>query len=225
MFDYLTNLNPIDSPDGVIRTLLRQTQKRAKSNDMEFSLDFDYLLKMWNRQKGKCALTKIPFYNQKTPKGARRPFFPSIDRKNNKKGYVKYNVRFVSVAVNMALFTWGEDVFDTIMIERFYQIPGEDDKDRLMHYLVDTHFGPNYIDIWLTLKDIKKKTETGKLTDDLVSESVLGRTLDLPTNWFSERRKENLELPPHKEVPRGENIIHRYYDFDDAISWFKNNAV
>ena len=33
-------------------------------------------------------------------------------------GYLKNNVRFVCVAVNMALFTWGEKIFDTIVMAR-----------------------------------------------------------------------------------------------------------
>ena len=100
------------------KRLLSQSSKRARKAGLEMELTLEYLLRMWNRQKGACALTGIEFFETSEKAHKRRPFVPSLDRVDSNKGYLKNNVRIVCVAVNMALFTWGDEVFDYVARKR-----------------------------------------------------------------------------------------------------------
>lgn len=58
----------------------------------------------------KCAVTRVKFEYGPPVDGARRPWSPSLDRIESSRGYVPGNVRFVCVAANLAMNTWGEKV-------------------------------------------------------------------------------------------------------------------
>lgn len=107
-----------DKKDKWLNKLLNRAQKRAKKHHLEFNLTRKYLDQLWEENEGRCALTDLPFKESKERKDERRPFIPSLDRIDCNKGYTKGNVRLVCVAVNMALFTWGEGVFDEIVQAR-----------------------------------------------------------------------------------------------------------
>jgi integrase len=69
---------------------------------------------IWTRANGRCELTGIAF-SLDCPKGcARRPWFPSLDRVDGRRGYVASNCRLVCTAVNLALNDFGEEVFKRI---------------------------------------------------------------------------------------------------------------
>ncbi len=64
-----------------------------------------YLKKLWERQKGACPLTGWQLVLPDTTNGWKAGATPrsaSLDRINGKRGYVKGNVRFVSVMANLA---------------------------------------------------------------------------------------------------------------------------
>ena len=99
------------------RTLLKscRTRKNKSGNSKgEFDLDLPYLKSLWEEQSGKCAITKVdlvlePSYNKN--------FQASLDRIDSSKGYVKGNVRYISVSVN-----WLKNNMDDNHLREFIQI-------------------------------------------------------------------------------------------------------
>jgi hypothetical protein len=55
----------------------------------------------------KCQISGIPFDFSKAIEGRRRPFYPSLDRKDSSKGYSFKNCRLVCSIVNIAMNEWG----------------------------------------------------------------------------------------------------------------------
>lgn len=69
---------------------------------------------LWSRANGKCELTAIEFTVDKHEQCVKRPWSPSVDRKNNSKGYEFANCRLVCTAVNLALNEFGDAVLRRI---------------------------------------------------------------------------------------------------------------
>jgi hypothetical protein len=59
-----------------------------------------FLLKLWERQRGRCYLTGLPLCTR-----ARHPLMATLDRKNPKKPYTKRNT---GIAARFANFAKGE---------------------------------------------------------------------------------------------------------------------
>ncbi len=98
-----------------ITDLFNNTKKRATLKGVEFALELDDLLLIAKRSGGQCEVSQIPFDFSSSPeKGYRRPYYPSIDRKDARRGYNKDNCRLVCVAVNYAMNIWGEHVLRAI---------------------------------------------------------------------------------------------------------------
>jgi hypothetical protein len=93
-------------------TILKDSAKRAKNNGWEFDLTREYLVRLWNKQQGNCAVSGIPMQTESGTRESKNPYRASLDRINNKKGYVKGNVRFTTHWVNNAKSTWTENVFE-----------------------------------------------------------------------------------------------------------------
>lgn len=78
----------------------------AKAKFQHCDLTLDYLMKMWDSQKGQCALTKKTMAHQ-----FHCLFSVSIDRIDSSKGYVKGNVQLVCQAVNYAKNKFSNEEF------------------------------------------------------------------------------------------------------------------
>lgn len=70
----------------------------------------DELEELWRRSGGRCELTGIEFNVDPHGNCVKRPWAPSIDRKDNAKGYEFENCRLVCTAVNLALNEFGDEV-------------------------------------------------------------------------------------------------------------------
>lgn len=112
-------VEPIECLPG----LLRQTKKRALRRGMDFDLTLSHIRRLWAKSDGRCSMTGIRFAS--TPNVSRRPFYPSIDRIDSSRGYLRPNVRLVCIAVNMALFSWGTSVFDYVAARRLERLASE----------------------------------------------------------------------------------------------------
>lgn len=93
------------------RTLMKSCRNR-KNKDC--NLDLPYLKDLWEKQKGKCALTGVDL---KLETSSNKNYQASIDRIDSSKGYVKGNIRFTSVSVN-----WLKSDLDDNHLREFFQI-------------------------------------------------------------------------------------------------------
>jgi len=96
----------------------RSTIKKCKMRK-KWKTDVDalYIKKIWEQQRGKCALSNIKMLPLR-PKatgtfiyGPRHPLKPSLDRIDPLRGYVKGNVRWVCLLVNLALADFPQSFF------------------------------------------------------------------------------------------------------------------
>ena len=103
-------------PKSWFYTLYSTAKSRAKRKQRAFSLTHDDLTKMLLRSEGKCEVTGVCFRDRVIGSARMRPLIPSIDRKDWTAGYTMENCRIVCVAVNIAMFNWGEDLFKSLAI-------------------------------------------------------------------------------------------------------------
>lgn len=93
---------------GNFTIYLNRVNQRNKKKSQETDLDEKYLQELWNRQAGKCALTGIPieliYYTTRL-----KPTSASLDRIDSDLGYVKGNVQFVAVSMNLGKTTFSND--------------------------------------------------------------------------------------------------------------------
>lgn len=93
-------------------TILSDSSRRAKKLGLEFSIDRNYLIELWNKQNGCCAVSGIKLETQSGTREDKNPFRASLDRIDNNDGYVKGNVRFTAHWVNNAKSTWTDEIFE-----------------------------------------------------------------------------------------------------------------
>lgn len=95
--DFGFNVLKIGSESRFVFTkLISRIKNRAKDSGKSFNLTFDYLLKLYNLQKGRCKLSNITMNVGKL--GC--PENLSIDRINSSVGYIQGNVQLVCVGIN-----------------------------------------------------------------------------------------------------------------------------
>lgn len=81
----------------LLKKRLYDARNRAERNNLFFNLDLEFMIDLWNKQNGKCALTGL---QMTTDQHGRLNTNISIDRIDSSKGYTKDNVQFVCSAVN-----------------------------------------------------------------------------------------------------------------------------
>lgn len=86
---------------------------RSKAKNLD-CLTLDECAALWDAQQGRCAVSGQPFSNWQVAKRSKvlsRPWRPSLDRIDSRKGYEKRNVRLVAQIVNFAIGEWPFEVF------------------------------------------------------------------------------------------------------------------
>ncbi|WP_234896317.1 hypothetical protein [Sinorhizobium meliloti] len=91
------------------RYLHKVTKARANRRSLAYDLSIESIFDRLQGQTDACEVTGIPFVY--TPKDSdagwhRRPFAPSIDRKDNRFAYTSDNIRIVAVCVNISINEW-----------------------------------------------------------------------------------------------------------------------
>lgn len=89
--------------DCIVSTY-RNAKRRGRREGMEFTMTEASVLAMLERQGMRCAVSGMPFTTE-------RAFAPSLDRRDNAKGYTEDNVRLVCCCINFMMNTWGDAVF------------------------------------------------------------------------------------------------------------------
>jgi len=87
-----------NNPRLALSRLLTKIKSRAKIKKQDFDLTIDYIMTLWERQKGKCKLSGLPM----TSGIGSGKMKVSIDRINSNKGYTKRNSQLVRTDVNIA---------------------------------------------------------------------------------------------------------------------------
>ena len=85
------------------QTPFKWFMKNVNRRNKEINIDIDYIMEVWNNQKGICPFTgwklELPKNSSVFADGDRMRR-ASLDRIDSNKGYVKGNVRFISVMAN-----------------------------------------------------------------------------------------------------------------------------
>jgi hypothetical protein len=92
-----------------VRTMVSFAQKNAKKREIVWTINAEHVFSILKKQNGVCAVSGIEFEIDHAPGQKRRPFAPSLDRIDSKRGYVRGNVRVVCVIANLAMNEWGHD--------------------------------------------------------------------------------------------------------------------
>src|SRR5215212_9033160 len=91
-----------------LRRLVSNARRRGKG----FALSDHIAERLYQQQRGRCAVTGIRFSMERWEKAVvKPPFAPSMDRRDSEVGYTDENVRLVCVATNFGMGQWGEGVF------------------------------------------------------------------------------------------------------------------
>ncbi len=103
---------------GLFRTMHLSAKDRAKKKGIEYELSPTTIRAIYEIQLKKCALTGIDFVLSDSKEYKFRPFAPSIDRKDSKKGYTYDNIQMVCVIVNKAKNEYSQEIFDMMCMAR-----------------------------------------------------------------------------------------------------------
>lgn len=102
------------SYESFLRHIYTQSKSCIKSGkrngDLEWSIELDDLISLWEKQDGKCALSGVYLTHHKDGSG-HKDYNASIDRISGEKGYTYHNVQLVCYRVNLMKHTLSEDMF------------------------------------------------------------------------------------------------------------------
>lgn len=82
---------------GCLNRKLHHLKKAKRARTLEVDLDVDFLLSLWEKQGGKCAISDYPMRYFETSL-----FGVSIDRKDPKGHYTRENVQLLCQGINFA---------------------------------------------------------------------------------------------------------------------------
>lgn len=96
----------------------RELTKRARMRKHECNITPEYLKELWEAQEGRCPFLKrelvLPLTSYKHDT-SNPNLIASLDRIDNKAGYVEGNVRFISVTLNYARNKYDDSVLLNLM--------------------------------------------------------------------------------------------------------------
>lgn len=98
------------TPKGRLTHLMCNVRQRAKKWDVPCDIDGAYLLELYIEQDGKCPISGQSFElsNRNGVKNV-LPNAMSVDRIESSKGYVKGNVRILSIIANYCRGRWTDE--------------------------------------------------------------------------------------------------------------------
>lgn len=93
-----------------VQIMLNNARRGARLRDLSVALTVSWIAEQMERQNWRCAVSGVPFDLEGNSNDAcRRPWRPSLDRVDTRKGYTADNVRIVCTITNYAMGEWGED--------------------------------------------------------------------------------------------------------------------
>lgn len=103
-YDYASYRRSIEDPRNRARRMLENAKYRARQKGQEFSLTREWVES--KIRSGVCEVSGLPFV---LGGNGREPFSPSLDRKDNEKGYTPENTQVVCSIYNLAKSDYGHD--------------------------------------------------------------------------------------------------------------------
>jgi hypothetical protein len=100
-----------DSWQIVASRLRRRHKKSAEDRCIPFELSPAEIYQLMLATDFRCAISGIAFSRGEKmgPRGLTDPWAPSIDRIDNRQGYLSDNIRVVCIAANIGMNVWGYD--------------------------------------------------------------------------------------------------------------------
>lgn len=88
------------------KTFWNRIQSNAKSREIDFDIDIEYVWKLFLKQKRKCALSGcvLKFSSKNNT-------IASLDRIDSKKGYIKGNIQWVHRTIQKMKFIYSQNYF------------------------------------------------------------------------------------------------------------------
>lgn len=80
-----------------LKILVGNSKGKCNRRNLEFSIDYDYITELWNKQNGKCYYTNV---DMKLIALTKNPFQVSIDRIDSSKGYIVGNIVLCCQSIN-----------------------------------------------------------------------------------------------------------------------------
>tara|TARA_R110000868_G_scaffold244259_1_gene500424 strand:- start:303 stop:857 length:555 start_codon:yes stop_codon:yes gene_type:complete len=85
---------------NVCRQRSKKTLHNKCNTPKEMDIDLAFLLELWDQQGGICPISGMKMKLPSTGKNTKDPDRASLDRIDNSEGYIKGNVRFISMMAN-----------------------------------------------------------------------------------------------------------------------------
>ncbi len=101
------------TPLGRAAYMLDAVKQRAKKKQRAFDLTIEDLLPQL--EAGVCAMSGLSFDMSPTRNNVKRPWSPSVDQIDCRRGYVRGNIRVIVWVLNAALNSWGDEVLNTLV--------------------------------------------------------------------------------------------------------------
>lgn len=103
------------------RIAVGKARMRAIGKAIDFDLSSEWAIQQVRSTGYKCPVSGIDFLEETASMSFMRPFAPSVDRVDCKKGYTQGNCRVVIFAVNAMMADWGEEIFNKVARGYLYQ--------------------------------------------------------------------------------------------------------
>jgi len=189
--------------------IITDSKKRAEKKKVKFKLSEKQLDNLFKKQNGRCGISGVKMTFIPGERNRWNPFKVSIDRIDNNRGYTSDNIRLVCLAVNLALNTWGSNVFDKIVLGRYGVL-----KDPLFYK--DTN---GTVDVAI------EEEQFGSM---LIKESFVDKFIKITKSKLRIHRIEGKNIPTFTTQVRnrGSSIAtHRTYKLNEVVDWIKNNNI
>lgn len=178
----------------------RTTERNRNGRNHTIDIDYDYILNIWENQNGKCAISGIPMNLKSTT-----DWQCSIDRINNKNGYVKGNVRLVCLEFQHHLFQWSKELWIDFVKKHKGSINKDIDKEEI-------DFIMNYVEQSKQFRSVKIRNvpiKKGDIKQDDKSEYNKQRMMTLNgrlRNCFASAKHSTKQRRKKKTATKRQNL-------------------
>lgn len=173
-------------------TLYHASKKNARVRSLTWDLTRDQFDQLIDGSGMRCAVTGIPFdMSPVVGAGMRRPFYPSLDRRDSLLGYEISNCRMVCVAANIAMQQWGEEVLRRLAIG-FFQ---HQNLNRSIQRGMMNEVLPENVTVYRGLRKVSYRARVRRIDGKDISLGTFGTAAEAAEAQAKWRRENGLEFP------------------------------